>query len=170
MRKILDNPDETNVSHKSLKRRTFLSCGERRSWQWKKGQKDAMLLRKGHCRRNACDLQKKCMWLLEAGKREEWTFPWSLQGPVTSDLQNSKKINHLCVVLNPQIATNFMVVCYISNIENKYAVTCGFPQFPTPCLPKAGVFWYSVFNSSWVEGSWEVKKMAARTPNLCTKA
>ena len=47
MRKILDNPDETNVSHKSLKRRTFLSYGERRSWQWKKSQKDAMLLRKG---------------------------------------------------------------------------------------------------------------------------
>ena len=41
---------------------------------------------------------------------------------------------------------------------------------PTPCLPKAGVLWYSVFNSSWVDRSWEVKQMAARTPNLCTKA
>lgn len=48
-------------------------------------------------------------------------------------------------------------MCYVSNIENKYAVTCGFPQLPTPCLPKVGVLWYKVYNSR-VEGSWEVKK------------
>lgn len=150
MGKILDNPDEVNVLHKSLKRRTFLSCGERRSLTVK-GQKDAMLLREG------VTAEQMHVTSRSWKKGAEWTFPWSLQGPVTADLQNSKKVSHLCVVLNPQITTKFMVMCYVSNIENKCAMTCGFPQLTTPCLPKVGVLWYRVY-SSRVEGSWEVKK------------
>lgn len=118
---ILDNPGETNVLPKSLKRRTFFSSDERRIWQGKKGQKDVMLLRKG------ATAEEMHVTSRSWKKSEAWTFPWSLQGLVTSDLQNSKKTNHLCVVLNPQIATKFMVMCYVSNVENKDTVTCGFP-------------------------------------------
>lgn len=59
MGKILDNPDEANVLHKSLKRRTFLSCGERRSLTVKeRSERCDVAAGRGHCRTNACDFQK----------------------------------------------------------------------------------------------------------------